>query len=295
MRQPPPLSVCLGYPITTGVAALAVVATLRWWTGADIGRFMIGFDDWWREPWRLLTPALFHVDLIHLLFNLYWLWVFGSQVEGEFGPGRTLGIYVLLAIGSATAEQAVFFGGVGLSGVGYGLFGLLWVLSRTEPRFRDAIDRQTIQLLVGWFFLCIVLTVANVWKVANVAHGAGFVLGGLLGWTIGARSIRLRLRNGAVLGAVLLLFVAGGTVAHPYVNLSKESGPQLAYLGYSALQNGDPKRAAALYQRAVIVDPNVPAWWHNLAIAYDRLGRTDNARDAFSKAASLEPDGPENP
>ena len=295
MRQPPPLSACLGYPITTGVAALAVVATLRWWTGADIERFMIGFDDWWREPWRLLTPALFHVDLIHLLFNLYWLWVFGSQVEGEFGPGRTLGIYVLLAIGSATAEQAVFFGGVGLSGVGYGLFGLLWVLSRTEPRFRDAIDRQTIQLLVGWFFLCIVLTVANVWKVANVAHGAGFVLGGLLGWTIGARSIPLRLRNGAVLGTVFLLFVAGGTVAHPYVNLSKEYGPQLAYLGYSALQNGDAKRAAALYERAVIVDPNVPAWWHNLAIAYDRLGRTDDARDAFSKAASLEPDGPENP
>jgi len=289
MRRPPPLSTCLGYPITAGVAALAIAATLRWWSGANIDRFMIGLDDWWREPWRLLTPALFHVDVIHLLFNLYWLWVFGTQIEQEFGPGKTLGIYVLLALGSNTAEHAIFYGGVGLSGVVYGLFGLLWVLARKDPRFHDAVDRQTTQLLVGWFFLCIALTAANAWRVANVAHGTGCLLGAILGWTIAARPFGLQVRNAAILAAMLLLFVAGGTIARPYVSLSANLDQELAYLGYKALESNNPQRAVTFYEKAVRINPNVHDWWFNLAVAYQRLGRPDDALDAFKRAAALEP------
>lgn len=51
-------------------------------------------------------------------------------------------------------------------------------------------DRQTTQLMVGWFFLCIVLTYMHVWNVANMEHGAGCLLGLLLGWMITARSTR---------------------------------------------------------------------------------------------------------
>ena len=59
MRQPPPLSACFGYPITTSVAALAVVATVGWWNGADIGRLMMSSELCWRQPYVLLAPALF--------------------------------------------------------------------------------------------------------------------------------------------------------------------------------------------------------------------------------------------
>ena len=41
---------------------------------------------WKGQPWRLVTSALPHVDLLHLAFNLYWLWAFGTTVEGVFGP-----------------------------------------------------------------------------------------------------------------------------------------------------------------------------------------------------------------
>ena len=252
---------------------------------------MFNGQDWWREPWRLVTPALFHVGIIHLLFNLCWLWVFGTLVEAEFGHGPTLGIYLLLAAGSETAEYALFDGGVGLSGVGYGLFGLLWVLSRRDPRFRDAVDRQTIQLLVGWFFLCIVLTVTNVMPVGNVAHGAGFVLGASLGWTIAARGLVRRLGGAAVLAAVFLIFLAGATAARPYVNFSKKPGHDLAYQGYRALEDGDAQQAADLYEKAVAINPNQSGWWNNLGIAYDRLGRAAEARDAFGRAAALKPEG----
>ena len=211
MRRPPSFNSVLGCPITVGVAVLAIAATLCWRSGMDIEQFTLGCDEWWREPWRFLTPALFHGNLLHLLFNLYWLWLFGTQIEDEFGHGLTLGIYALLAAGSTAAERALFHGGVGLSGVNYGLFGLLLVLSRTDPRFRDAIDRQTVQLLVGWFFLCIVLTVMNVWGVANVAHGAGFILGALPLFYIAKGPVIL----GYPMGLFLLgtaMFLSGGLI-----------------------------------------------------------------------------------
>ena len=289
MQKPPPLSACLRYPITTGVAALAVLATLRLWTGADIERFMIGYDNWWLQPWRLLTPTLFHGNTLHLLFNLCWLWVFGTRIEEELGSGRTLGIYVLLALGSTTADQALFGPCIGLSGVVYGLFGLLWILGKSDPRFLGVIDRQTWRLLVGWFFLCIVLTVANVFNVANVAHAAGFLFGVLLAWTMTARSILTQVRNAAILAALLALCVVGGTAGRPYVNLSSDIGRELHYLAIKSIDEGDLSRAANLYERAVASDPNVYAWWFNLGIVYERLDRTDDAVRAFERAAALDP------
>jgi membrane associated rhomboid family serine protease len=288
MRRPPPISSCLAYPITTSLAALAIAATLRYWSGANIDRFVIGLDDWWREPWRFCTPVLFHVNVIHLAFNLYWLWVFGPQIESTFGQGKTLGIYALLAAGPIAAEVAVFHGGIGLSGIGYGLFGLIWVLSHTDRRFSDSIDHPTVILFVVWFFFCILATMTDVMPVANVAHGVGCLLGALLGWTIAARNQLLRIRNAAVLAVVFLLCIAGGTVARPYVNLSKRYGQDLAYWGYVALENKNPQRAVELYEKAVIFNPNVPGWWHNLAIAYFQVDRAEDAERAFQQRNRLE-------
>src|SRR4029453_5340230 len=149
MRPPPPPADFLRYPITVGVGVLAVAATVAWHSGRDVSPLFMNFRAWHGEYWRLLTSALPHVDVFHLLFNLYWLWVFGSAVEGTFGQLRTAAIFLFFAGGSAAAEYAVFEGGVGLSGIGYGLFGLLWVLSRRDERFRGAVDAQTVGLFVA--------------------------------------------------------------------------------------------------------------------------------------------------
>jgi membrane associated rhomboid family serine protease len=290
MQQPQPLARCFHYPITTSIAAMAILGTLRWWSGADITRFEIGSDGWWLEPWRLVTPVLFHADILHLIFNLYWFWLFGAKIEEEFGQGRTLGIYVLLAAGSCTAEQAIFYGGVGLSGVVYGLFGLLWVLESRDSRFRDVVDRQTVQVMVGWFFLCIVLTVTGALAVANVAHGVGYLLGALLGWTIGLRNFRNRVLCGAVLAGTTLLCITGGTVARPYVNFTKEAGLDFARRGYSALERGDNEKAVYLYRKAVAIDAQQWGYWNNLGIAYRGLHRMREADEAFDRAAALKPD-----
>lgn len=45
------------------------------------------------ELWRLLTPALLHGSLLHILFNMYALFSLGSSLERYYGHGRFLLLY----------------------------------------------------------------------------------------------------------------------------------------------------------------------------------------------------------
>jgi membrane associated rhomboid family serine protease len=228
MRKPPALQDWLNYPVTSVVALLAILATLAWKSGMDISFMFMDSEVWHGQLWRLVTSAFPHVDLIHIAFNLYWLWVFGTLVEGVFGSYRTATILVLFAAGSAAAQYAVSVGGVGLSGVGYGLFGLLWVLSRRDSRFRDAVDNQTIGLFVVWFFLCIFLTHSHVWNVGNAAHGLGAILGALLGFCIVSEETVRRL-VGAVLCLVILADFLLASFGRSYLNFSSNSWEESAF------------------------------------------------------------------
>jgi hypothetical protein len=231
---------------------------------------------------------LFHEGVIHLLFNLYWLWFFGTKIEDELGHMATLLIIVLLGVGSMAAELAIFRGGIGLSGVGYGLFGLLWVLGRKDPRFADTVDHSVVELMLGWLLVCIVLTMADVWHVGNVAHCAGCLLGTMLGFTITARSPLHRLLCGAAFVTVFSLFVAGATEARMYVNLLNDAGCPFAERGEKALFEGDNEEAIRWYEDAVRANPNVSDWWMKLSVAYDRSGQQEKYEDALRRAKRLD-------
>jgi membrane associated rhomboid family serine protease len=181
LRPTPSVSRLLDFPVAGGVGLLATAVTLLQMSGRSIERLTMSSAAFHGEPWRLFTCILPHADLLHLAFNVYWLWVFGTLVEDVYGHVRALGIVLLLAAGSMAAEYSLFDGGIGLSGVGYGLFGMLFVLGSRDRRFLHAVDDRTTKLFVGWFFLCIATSVLHVFSVANVAHGLGALLGGLLG------------------------------------------------------------------------------------------------------------------
>ena len=51
------------------------------------------------EFWRLLTPALLHSNLIHLMFNMYALSILGRQIEPFYGKGRFIMLYLIGAFG----------------------------------------------------------------------------------------------------------------------------------------------------------------------------------------------------
>jgi membrane associated rhomboid family serine protease len=171
-------------PVTVAVSVAAIAATLIYGSNpANAVRYLIADPPavWRGEVWRLFTTVFPHVNLMHLVFNLYWLWRFGQVVEAWMGSVRYAGFIVLVAVGPLAADFLVSQGGIGLSGVGYALFGLLYALRRDKAFAAEQMQPQVVQLFVGWFFLCIVLTYTKVMPVANVAHGAGAVLGWLVG------------------------------------------------------------------------------------------------------------------
>src|SRR4051812_48339682 len=105
MREPPPLYLHR-YPATSLVGLLALATTLFWWQGNDLAPLLMTFQAWRGEPWRLFPSALPHVNIFHLAFNLYWLWVFGTLVEEVFGSWRTAALMLFLAAASSAAEYA---------------------------------------------------------------------------------------------------------------------------------------------------------------------------------------------
>jgi len=272
------------------MALFAVGVTVAWrLLGYDIDLLVLDPRWWHGEPWRLVTSAFPHVDALHLLFNLYWLWTFGSLVEHRYGALRTIAIYMLFSVGSGLGEYSFLEGGVGLSGVGYGLFGFLWVMSRKDARFYDIVDRHTTILFVGWFFFCIATTAVGVMHVANIAHGMGAVLGVMLGHAVaGAR----RRRQGAVAALVATMALLGllGSVARPYVNFSPRG---LFDEGYQALLAGDNKKAVAVFRRAVEADARQYESWYDLGLALRRLDKYQEAAEAYEHAYALRPYDPD--
>jgi rhomboid protease GluP len=86
------------------------------------------------EVWRLLTSTFIHIGIIHLVFNLYALWVLGPLTEQSFGHRKYLLIYILSGLGGSLAS--FLFSpllSAGASGAIFGLLGALLYYSFKRP------------------------------------------------------------------------------------------------------------------------------------------------------------------
>lgn len=73
--------------------------------------------------WRLLTPALLHGGLMHIVFNMYALFSFGVSLERYFGHGRFFLLYLLGAFAGNVAS--FIFSEANSLGASTAIFGLL--------------------------------------------------------------------------------------------------------------------------------------------------------------------------
>ena len=134
---------------------------------------------WHGEVWRLWTPMLLHAGMLHLLFNMYWLYVLGSAIEIRMGTrvlaGLVLATQLAATFGQLAINEPVF---VGFSGAVYGLFGYIWMKARYDPGAGLFLDSRTVFLMMAWLFLC----TRFVESVANGAHVGGLIAGIALGY-----------------------------------------------------------------------------------------------------------------
>jgi membrane associated rhomboid family serine protease len=173
--------------VTLAIIGLTSVVTLTAWLSTDgdqITRFL-----WLDKPavaageyWRLWTVTLLHADPLHLLFNMYALYLAGPIVERWYGRVRFLLFYLVLAAAGSTGSFV--FGGdipaVGASGAIFGLFGMLL----SAGRLHHPVDRQSRPLVGQMGFLIVINLVfgfASGGSIDNAAHIGGLVAGLWLG------------------------------------------------------------------------------------------------------------------
>lgn len=132
------------------------------------------------QIWRLVTPIFLHFNLLHLAFNMFWLFDLGGTIERRLGS-LYLGILVLaLAVTSNTGQYMLagpMFGG--MSGVVYGLLGYIWMKSRFDPGSGFFLRSSTVTMMLVWLLLCYTGLMG---QIANAAHTIGLLVGTAWGW-----------------------------------------------------------------------------------------------------------------
>jgi len=147
-------------------------------------------------PWQLVSYAFLHAGITHLAFNMYGLWMFGSQLENLLGRRALLQLYFasVLSAGAmqllVTSATGSIYPTVGASG---GVFGLLLAYGICFPN-------RIIVLLIppipmpAWLFVILYAVIELMLGVtgtqAGVAHFAH--LGGMIGGYMVIRHWRRR-------------------------------------------------------------------------------------------------------
>lgn len=158
------------------------------------------------EYYRLLTGAFVHVNIFHLLFNCYALYVIGSQLEGFLGKTRYIIVYLFSAL-SGSLMSILFNSGfsIGASGAIFGLMGsLLYFGYHYRVYLGTVIRSQIIPLIILNLLFGFAVT-----NIDNAAHIGGLIGGLLITIAVGVKykSTKFEMINGFIISAIFIGFL----------------------------------------------------------------------------------------
>ena len=136
------------------------------------------------SPATLITSMFLHGSWMHVIGNMWYLWIFGDNVEDRVGHGRFLVFYLLCGIAAALGQIAMdpssTLPTIGASGAIAGVMGAYFVLyphSRVLTLipwiFIQIVELPAIALLGFWFLMQ--LFSAGTVAVTAASHGSGGV------------------------------------------------------------------------------------------------------------------------
>lgn len=146
----------------------------------------------------LLTSMFLHGGWLHLIGNMWFLWVFGSHIEDAMGSAKFLVFYLISGVASALVQTFANLGSpiptIGASGAIAGVMGAFLIL---YPRVRivtlvfiivfiTTIELPAAIMLIYWFALQLLSglgslsSVSQAQGIAWFAHVGGFLVGVLL-------------------------------------------------------------------------------------------------------------------
>jgi len=296
--------------MTWALCALCVLLTVANQTSAgmagtlwyQIGQF--GFLPataiWEGHYAALFTSVFIHGSVaslmntvIHLGFNMLWFLRLGSLLEATMNPLSYALFFIASSVVGAGAELALAGQtGVGASGVVYAMFGLIWAGRFQVAAWRTVATRETFNFFVGWGLFCVFATWMGALRIANAAHGGGFLFGLAVGSLFVAK--RNRLPSAAALLALIALTVMSVTWL-PW------SAAWTQWKGDRALARRQYDTAIYWYRRSIRVGANELLMWNRIAEIESLRNNPAGAEAAMKQMErALEralrgPEGPDNP
>jgi membrane associated rhomboid family serine protease len=129
-----------GFPLTTGVKRLMLAtagcfllqnlaggrldALFGLVAGAAVGRLML---------WQFATYLFLHAGAMHLLFNMFALWMLGRDVEAALGTRRFVIFYFLCGIGAGVCAYAFYPPPAVIMGASGAVFGVMTAFAMLYP------------------------------------------------------------------------------------------------------------------------------------------------------------------
>ena len=120
----------------------------------------------------VFTSMFMHGGLMHIIFNMWFLWIFGDNIESVLGHKRYVLFYLICGMGAALAQIQVNAGSqipmVGASGAIAGVLGAYLI------RFPRATVHVLVILIIFITFIRVpAMVVIGIWFLSNLTAGLG--------------------------------------------------------------------------------------------------------------------------
>lgn len=148
--------------------------------GAQYGP-LVGTGEWY----RMVTAIFVHGGILHLLFNSYALFYFGTIVESIYGSEKFVVSYLLAGLVGNVATHLLYYRSVsvGASGAIFGLVGMLFILGfkRDAPFYARSFTGYALLPMIVFNIVYGFLPGSGI---NNAAHLGGFFTGLAIGYLI---------------------------------------------------------------------------------------------------------------
>lgn len=160
------------------------------------------------EYYRVITSGFTHVDILHIFFNMYALYIIGRQMESFIGKKKYIIIYLFSVITSSMMSMLFLPDNtysLGASGAIFGLFGALLIFGyHYRVYLGSALRSQIVPVIVLNLMLGFIIPGIDI-----AAHIGGFVGGLLITSALGIKykSSTSDKINGSILSAIYFVFL----------------------------------------------------------------------------------------
>ncbi|MER7461067.1 rhomboid family intramembrane serine protease [Micromonospora sp. NPDC126480] len=155
------------------------------------------------EWYRLVTAMFLHYGVLHLLLNMYALWILGRSLEANLGRARFLALYLISGFGGNVAAYLFSAPNALTAGASTAVFGLFAALIIIERRMGRDISQILPILVINLIFT---VTVPGI---SIPGHLGGLAVGGLMALVLAyaprSRRTLVQVAGGSVLVLALLV------------------------------------------------------------------------------------------